>query len=337
MKKLKVLLLVDLTGPESKPNYDELLQSKDWETEREVYQALHKLGHQVRIVGLFSDIKPLLDEVGADRPDIVFNLAEHFNNHPSYERDVAALLEMLGLPFTGSGPLGLSLSRNKGLMKKLMAFHHIKTPKFTVVPLNKTPHVPAELKFPFFIKPANEDASYGISQASFVEGKESYEERVRFVHQTMNQSALVEEYIEGRELYVSAIGFDRFRVLPVRELVFQQVGQDDPKIATYKAKWDLAYRDKWGIRNQFANPLAAGVEDRLARVTKRVLKILNITGYGRLDIRLTAENEIMIIEANANPAITSHEDLPQSAEKAGISYENLVSRILQYGLAAAGR
>jgi len=337
MKKLKVLLLVDLPGPSQSQDYGELFKTEDWATERDVLEALTALGHEVSTVGIFNDIAPLTKMAEEFKPEIVFNMAEHFNNNTSYERDVVALLEMLGLPFTGTGPLGLSLCKNKGVMKKLMAYHHIRSPKFFVLHRNKKVAVPAGLQYPFIIKPATEDGSYGIAQSSFVETPEALAERVKFVHDTMNQSALVEEYVEGRELYISMLGLDRIRVLPPRELVFGKIPEDKPKIATFKAKWDETYRKNWDIKNRFANPLAEGTMEKIAKLSRRVYRILNIRGYGRVDLRLTEKNEIMIIEANPNPAIGKEDELAPSAEKDGIPYPALIQRILQYGLQATGR
>jgi len=336
MKNLNIILLVDLVFQTSTNDFEKLLQGPEWQTETDVLTSLRALGHSTRVVGLFNNILPFIKAVEENRPDIVFNLAEHFNNNTSLERDVVALIEMVGVPFTGTGPTGLMLCKNKGLMKKLMSYHKIRTPRFTLLNQNKPIRKSKQLSYPIIIKPTKEDASYGISQASFVENDEAFVDRVKFVHESMHQDALVEEYIEGRELYVGILGNDRLRVLSPRELVFKDVPDDEPKIATFKAKWDKEYREKWGIQSRFANPMAEGILEKIVKLSKKVYRILHIQGYGRIDLRLTPKNEIMILEANPNPGITKDEELSLSAEKDGLPYDRFIQKILQLGLNTSG-
>jgi D-alanine-D-alanine ligase len=332
MRKLNVLLLVDAPTPDNAPELKELMKDPNWKTESDVHRALNALGHTTRVVGISDDVAPLLQAVEHERPDIIFNLVEHFDNNAILERNVVALIEILGLPYTGSGPTGLTLCKNKGLMKKLMAYHKIKTPKFFILNRNKALLIPAAIRYPLFIKPVAEDASYGISQASYVESEEALRERVKFLHQNMGQDALVEEYIEGRELYVSVMGNKQLTVYSPREVVFREVPDDEPKIATYKAKWDENYREKWGIQNRFANPLADGVFGRIEQLCKKVYRVLHIDGYGRIDLRLTSGNDIMILEANPNPGISADEDVTLSVTKDGMSYNEFIQKVLMLGL-----
>jgi D-alanine-D-alanine ligase len=180
-----------------------------------------------------------------------------------------------------------------------------------------------------------EEASYGISQDSFVEDDTAFEERVRFIHERMNQEALAEEYIEGRELYASILGNDRLQTFPLREVVFSEVPDGQPRFSTFKAKWDKAYRKRWGIENIFAQPLPEGVEQRIARISKAVYRALRIRGYGRIDLRLTPENEVVVLEANPNPNLDRDDEFAQSAIKGGLTYERLTQRILNLALQAA--
>jgi D-alanine-D-alanine ligase len=332
MKKLNVLILVDHPTPAAPAELETLLQHPDWKTEFDVREALKKLGHRTRVIGISDDIGPFLHAVSQERPDIVFNLVEHFDDQAVLERSVAAVIEIMRIPYTGSGPTGLTLCKNKGLMKKLMAYHKIKTPKFHVMHLNRNSRVPANMRFPMIIKPVSEDGSYGISQASFVESAEALQERVRFIQQHFMQDALVEEYIEGRELYVSLIGNKQLKAYPPREVVFRDVPDNEPKIATFRAKWDDTYREKWGIENRFANPLADGVMERIERLCKKVYRVLNLNGYGRIDLRLTPTNEIMIIEANPNPGIAGDEDFSLSVTKNAMTYEDFIQKLLLLGL-----
>jgi D-alanine-D-alanine ligase len=177
-----------------------------------------------------------------------------------------------------------------------------------------------------------EEASYGISQASFVETDEQFKERVQFIHTSHDCDVIAEEYIAGRELYVSVIGNHKLEVYPIRELVFKEVPPDEPKIATYRAKWDEEYRKKWGLQNQFAEALDPALEKDLRQTAKRIYRLLTIDGYARVDFRVTPDNKIYFIEANPNPHLAADEDFAQSALKAGIAYPKLIDRIIRIGL-----
>src|SRR3990172_4213966 len=190
------------------------------------------------------------------------------------------------------------------------------------------------MKFPLFIKPLKEEGSVGISQGSFVETDEAFEERVRFIHERLNQEALAEEYIDGRELYVSILGNDHLRVFPYREVIFAEVPDEQPKFATFKAKWDDAYRERWGIRNVFAESLPNGTHQRVANICRAVYRALRIRGYGRIDLRGTSEGGIVILEAHPNPNLDRDDEFAQSAIKAGLGYPQLIQRILTLGLTA---
>ena len=192
---------------------------------------------------------------------------------------------------------------------------------------------PSGSSFPILVKPLKEEASLGISQASFVETDEQFKERVQFIHEKYDNDVIAEEYIEGRELYVSIIGNHRLQVFPIRELVFREVPPDEPKIATYKAKWDEEYRKRWGLQNQFrrrTRPRAA--RRNIEQTCKRIYHLLTIDGYARLDLRLTPSNEVYFIEANPNPILAADEDFAQSGQRAGLTYPDLIDRILRLAL-----
>jgi D-alanine-D-alanine ligase len=332
-KRHKVLVLFDTAGtPPADQDFTKEMKTDDWAAEAHVIEALKKLGHEVRTIGVWDEPGMIIDEIKANPPDIVFNLTEHFNEVSAYDRNVAGLLEMMGVPYTGSSPTGLTLCKNKGMAKELLAYHKIRVPNFAIFSPGATIKKPPHLKFPLFIKPAEEEASYGISQDSFVESDEAFEERIRFIHERMNQTALAEEYIEGREIYVSLIGNERLRVLPLREVIFTEVPEDQPKFSTFKAKWDDAYRKRWGIQNVFAEPFSDGVVQRMARICKAVYRALRIRGYGRIDLRVTPEGEIVILEANPNPNLDRDDEFAQSAMKAGLTYERMIQRILRLAL-----
>jgi D-alanine-D-alanine ligase len=331
-KKLKVLLTFDdpnSLSVEEKP--DNFLKSPERESELNIYHALKYLGYEVKILPVFEEVGMILSAVQEFQPDIVFNQVEQFCGDALQERNVMGLFEMLKVPYTGTGPGGLLLCKNKGLTKEILTHHRIKTPDFLVIPKGSRIYPPKKIKFPIVVKPLREEASYGISLNSFVENDQAFIERVRFVHESMGQDVIAEEYVEGRELYVSLLGNKRPRVLPIREVVFENVPDEEPKMATFKAKWDEDYRHRWGIENRFANNLSEEVLKKIETVAKKVFKFLYLKGYARLDIRLTPENEVMVLEVNPNPHIAKHEDFASSAAKGGIGYIELIKRIIQLG------
>jgi D-alanine-D-alanine ligase len=329
-KRLRVLVLFDVPNPPpEQADYTQELTTLDWKAEADVINALKTLGHEVRLLGVHDDPGAIITEIKDHRPDVVFNLTEEFNRQSSLDRDVPALLEMLDVRYTGNGPTGLTLCKNKGMAKEILSYHRIKYPDFAVFQPGTAIKRPKRLDFPLFIKPLKDEASYGISQDSFVEDDAAFEERIRYVHDRMKQEALAEEYIEGRELYVSIFGNRRLQVLPIREVVFTKIPEDRPRFATFKAKWDEAYRQRWGIENVFPDNLPNGLPEKIGRVCKRVYRALHLRGYGRIDLRLTLDNRIFILEANPNPNLSSYDEFAQSAMKGGYSYEAMVRQILK--------
>ncbi|MGH7887193.1 MAG: D-alanine--D-alanine ligase family protein, partial [Candidatus Binatia bacterium] len=320
--------------PPADQDFSKELKTDDFAAEAHVIGALKQLGHEVRTLGIWDEAALIIDEIKANPPDIVFNLTEHFNEVSAYDRNVAGLLEMIGVPYTGSSPTGLTLCKNKGMAKELLAYHKIRVPNFAVYSPGATIKRPNRLKFPLFIKPAEDEASYGISLDSFVEDDGAFEERIHFIHERMNQPALAEEYIDGREIYVSLLGNDSLRVFPFREVIFTEVPDDQPKFSTFKAKWDDAYRKRWGIQNIFAEPFDNGTNQRIAKICKSVYRALRIRGYGRIDLRVTPAGEIVVLEANPNPNLDRDDEFAQSATKAGVSFPRLVQRILKLALTA---
>ena len=239
---------------------------------------------------------------------------------------------MHGVTFTGCGSTGLTLCKHKGISKKILSYHRIHVPAFTVIPRGKRCIRPARLKFPILIKPLKEEASYGISQASFVETDEQFKERVQFIHEKTNNDVIAEEYIAGREFYVSLLGNHRLDVFPIREMIFKEVPPDEPKIATYRAKWDEEYRKRWGLQYQFADGLDPALAKDIVQTCKRIYRLLTIDGYARVDLRVTPANEIYFIEANPNPILAADEDFAQSALKSGLTYPQLIERVIRTGL-----
>ncbi len=333
MRKLRVLMLVhySLVPPDDLEGDDDPRIEK-FQTEYDVKNALINLGHDTRIIGVYDDLAPIRKNIEEWNPHIVFNLLEDFAGNSAFDYYVVSYLEMLKTPYTGCNPRGLLLSRDKALSKKLLTYHHINVPDFMVFPYGKKLGRLRRLPFPMIVKSLIEEGSVGIAQASYVENEAQLRERVALLHEKMKGDAIAEQYIAGRELYVTVIGNSRLEVLPIRELVFDKVDEGLPRMATYKVKWDTEYRERWGIDYRFARNLPAGMPERIAKLCKRAYRILDLSGYARLDLRLNQEGQVYILEANPNPAIASNDESAFAAEKAGLSYEHLIQRILSLGL-----
>jgi D-alanine-D-alanine ligase len=332
-KKLKVLALFDAMAPTTlDQDLSAELKTEDWKTEANVLEALRSLGHATEHLAIFDDLDLLQQKVQSFEPDVIFNLADQFKNNRAFDQNIVSFLEMHGVPFTGCGSTGLTLCKHKGISKKILGYHRIRVPDFVTVARGKRCARLKQLKFPVLVKPLKEEASLGISQASFVENDDQFKERVQFIHEKFDSDAIAEEYIEGRELYVSTLGNHRLQVFPIRELVFKEVPPDEPKIATYRAKWDEEYRKRWGLQNQFAEGLDPVLAREIEQTCKRIYRLLTIDGYARVDLRVTAQNEVYFIEANPNPILAQDEDFAQSALHANVAYPQLIDRILRVGL-----
>lgn len=310
---------------------EEFADPEDMYTENDVYKALVANGFEVSILGLHDTVDPLFEEIEENRPDVIFNLVELFNNQSNLEKNMAALLEMIGIPYTGATSNNLYVCNNKGLSKKILSYHRIKVPQFHIFYRNHKVWLPKRMKLPIIIKPLDEEASRGISQASIVDSEEAFVERIKFIHENMGNHAIAEEYVEGREFYVSIMGHKKLTVLPLREMKFGELPEDS-RIATYKAKWDDTYREKWGIKSVFSGKLAEGLEEEVQDVCKRAYRALNFSSYVRFDIRVTPDGKVYIIEPNANPCIAKIDEVAQSAEKVGVSYQQLIKKIVQLAI-----
>jgi len=332
-KKLKVLALFDAIRP-TKLDQDlsAEMKTEDWKTEANVLAALRALACTSEHLAIFDDLDLLRQKLTSFAPDVIFNLADQFKNNRGFDQNIVSFLEMQGVPFTGCGATGLLLCKHKGISKKILSYHRIRVPDFVIIPRGKRIARPKRLKFPIVVKPLKEEASLGIAQASFVESDEQFRERVAFIHDKYDGDVIAEEYIAGRELYASLMGNLRLTVFPIRELIFREVPPDEPKMATYRAKWDEEYRKRWGLQNQFAKGLESPLVAHIEQICKRIYRLLTIDGYARIDLRLTPANEVYFIEANPNPILAEDEDFALSAGKAGLAYPELIERIIQHGM-----
>jgi D-alanine-D-alanine ligase len=331
MNHRRVLVLVhkDLVPPDA-PNKEEV-PTAPWRMEWDVVSTLKTSGYELRVIGVHDDLTPIRHNVEEFKPDIVFNLMEAFADIGVFDQNVVSYLELLRLPYTGCNPRGLTLARDKSLAKKLFAYHRVPVPDFTVVPLNRRPALPKKLKFPLIVKSPTYESSIGISQASVVANEDQLARRVKFIHDSIGTAAIVEQYVDGRELYVGVMGNLRLHVFPVWEMSFAKMSEQSWHIATERVKWSVAYQKKHGIDTAAAE-LPAEVALQVQHLAKRAYRALDLTGYGRIDLRMREDGKLFVIEANPNPQLAIGEDFAESARHAGVEYRPLLDRIMSLGL-----
>lgn len=333
MRKLRILVLThpDLAPPDVISSLTPK-QAFEIKTEIDVISTLRKLGHDVHVLGVQWELRPIREAVDVLKPDIVFNLLEEFHGETTNDHNVVGFLELMKVPYTGCNPRGLMLSRGKALSKKLLAYHRIRVPDFAVFPMGRKVRRPRDLNFPLIVKSLIEHSSTGISQASIVDSDEKLVERVRFIHERVGTDAIAEQFINGREIYVSVLGNDRLRAFTPWELRAEKGNPDEPLIATAKAKHDPDYQTKKGIVICAAQELDPGITERLLHDSKRIYQILELTGYARIDFRFDSEARPYFLEANPNPDIAEHEEFAAAANFDGVAYPKLLERIIRLGL-----
>ena len=331
MRHLRVLALMHegMVPPEDVTGYDFL--KVDWKMEYDVISALGEIGHEVHSLGVGSDLGAIRKAMHDFKPHIVFNLLEDFNDVAIYDQNVVSYLELIRMPYTGCNPRGLMLARDKAISKQLLTYHRIAVPDFAVFKKGKPIRKPKRLRFPLIVKSLVLEGSAGISQASVVSDEDHLAERVEFIHDNFQTDAIVERYIEGRELYVGVIGNHRLQVFPVWELSFTRRAREVRPIATGRVKWNSRYQKRYGITTGAAKGLSEAKGDAIQHLCKRVYRILALSGYARLDLRLDENGKIYVLEANPNPQLAYGEDFAESAEHAGISYADLMQRIINLG------
>ena len=331
---MKIAVIFDSPHPEWEDEaFKREVEQKVEEAEYDVARALMAGGHDVLMIGIGDDVAPLLAKLKAFQPRVVFNGCEGFRKNARHEYAIAALLDMYGYRYTGSSPTALLVARNKSLTKKVLAFHGIRVPAFAEFHEGDELVRPSELRFPLIVKPLLEDASIGIAQASVVEDDASLKQRVEFIHAKYHQAAIVEELVEGREVYVGLIGNDELEVLPLTEMTFGEPETAEHRIATYKAKWDEEYRKKKKIKNVFAKGVSEQLTARIGEICSTAFHALWLQDYGRVDVRLAHDDEVYVLEVNPNPFIADEHELAEAAKKSGLKYNAFIQRIVDEALA----
>src|SRR6185503_5557153 len=330
--KLRVILLADedlLPKGELKE-----LGEKERElrkTEFDVRDAIESLGYEIYSIGVSDDLSTIRGAIDAHKPHIAFNLVEEFGGVAHFDQHVVSYLELRKQAYTGCSPRGLTLARDKALTKKVLAYHGLQVPEFAVFAKRRAMKRPAGLAFPLFVKSLTEEGSAGISGASIVHDDAKLKERVAFIHRTTNSTALVEQFIDGREIYVGVMGNDRVTVLPPWELAMTKREDGAPLIASDRAKWDPEYQRQLGLKTGPAR-LSKRMQAKLADLSKEIYRLLGMSGYARLDYRVTEDGEAYLLEANPNPQIAKDEDFALSAKHGGMPYAELIEQLIRFGI-----
>jgi D-alanine-D-alanine ligase len=332
-KKRRVLVIMheSLVPPPDSATYS-VEERQEFRTEDDVVTGLRELGHDVQTLGLYDRLAPLRQSIREWKPHVVFNLLEEFHGEVVFDYHLVAYLELKRVAYTGCGPRGLLIARDKALSKKILHYHRVRVPRFATFMRGRKIRRPKQLSFPLIVKSLIHEASYGIAQASVVHDDKALAERVRFIHDKIGTDAIVEQFIEGREVYAAVIGNQRLQVFPTWELNLSGLPEDAVKIATRKVKWDLAYQTRHSITIARANNLSDELQSRITRITKRVCRRLGLDGYVRIDYRLTADGDLYFLEANPNPDVAYGEEFSSAAEAAGLDYNRMLQRIINRGI-----
>jgi len=312
--------------------------SKDYEAVvPQVARTLRGLGHRVSVLGAHGDVKRLIAGLSRRRPDLVFNLMEMFGDNVFGDIPVTGLLDLLGLRYTGSGPGELYLSQDKGLTKKLLAFDGILYPRFAVFSKQQGSfETGGNLRMPLFVKPLRSDSSLGIGGKSLVHDAVALMERVTAIRKELNDSALAEEYIEGREFYVGVLGNSQPKALPPIEVDFTGFPEGVPKVLDSKAKWDEGSMEYKGTKSVLAN-LPDELRARLQKVAVDAFRALRVRDYGRVDLRLTDTGDIYVLEVNASCYLERSSEFAMAAAAVGMDYPKLIDRIVNLTLERYGK
>jgi D-alanine-D-alanine ligase len=333
--KLKVAVLYDVweeTEPPPEPPPEKPARGKRRKKKREkadreeIFEALGKLGHEPFYQVLDGAEKTLVALAKWDA-DLVFNLTESYAGDDTKDMNIAAYLELLDCQYTGAGPHAMYLAQDKALAKKIFAFHGIKTPFFATSYRGKLDHS-HDISFPLIVKPTSEDGSIGIDQGSFVESVKELMERIHYIQEEFDSPALIEEYIEGREIYAAILGNENPEVLPMVELDLSKLPKGTPRIAGKEVKWETETEAYKVTKSAPAEDLDEAVTKRLSETALSAYQALKLRDYGRIDMRLSKKGEVFVIEANPNPWLASTAEFAMAAKKAGRNYTELIAEIV---------
>jgi len=337
-EKLKIAVLYDVFEEEPEPpapppekpakrrGKPKRAKKREKHDREEIFEALGKLGHEPVYQVVDGRDQSLIALARADA-DLFFNLTESYAGDDTMDMNLAGYLDLLGKPYTGAGPHALYLAQDKALAKKIFAFHGIRTPFFATSYKGKLDHS-HDIAFPLIVKPTSEDGSIGIDAGSVVGSVKELMERIHYIHEEFDAPALIEEYIEGREMYAAVLGNESPEVLPMIELDLSRLPEGTPKIAGKEVKWEKDTEHYRVTKSAPAEDLDEDTVHRLSETALAVYQALKLRDYGRIDMRLTPKGEIYVIEANPNPWLATGAEFSMAARKAGRSYTQLIGDIV---------
>jgi D-alanine-D-alanine ligase len=340
--KLKIAVLYDVWGDEASapdvtqaPARKRKTQKKSRKTKEdreEIFEALQKLGHEpfYHIIDGTAQTLHALAKCGAD---LVFNLTESYAGDDTKEMNIAGYLDLLGLRYTGGGPHALFLAQDKAIAKKLFAFHGIQTPYFATAYRGRIDHA-HNISFPLIVKPLSEDGSIGIDSNAVVISVKELMERIQYIQDEFDSEAIIEEYIEGREIYAGILGsYERAEALPLVELDLSRLPKGTPKIASQEVKFDKNAEAYKVTKSSVVEDLDEETVTKLQETALAAYRAVKLRDYGRIDMRLTPKGEIYVIEANPNPWLASTQEFAMAAKASGRSYTQLIEEIVELAMA----
>ncbi len=300
--------------------------------EREhVEQALKDSGYRASLFNMNGDVKRLIAFLEENKPDIIFNLCESVGNEAIHEMHVAGIYELMGVPYTGASAFALGTCLHKFRTKEILTAHGLPTPRFALFKHSSVLNFDEfDLRFPVIVKPAGEDASVGIDNGSVVDSLPALRKRIRHIFQTFDQPALVEEYINGRELNVAIMGNKRHIILPISEIDFSGLPEDFPKIVSYNAKWMEGTPEYSGTKGVCPADVPVEIEKRAKEIALKAYRLMGLRDYGRVDMRLDAKGNLFILEVNPNPDISDDAGFARSARSYGLSFSEIIAKIVEY-------
>jgi D-alanine-D-alanine ligase len=323
---MRIVVLVDLQKEDPR-SYDDVGD--------QVAAALEDGGHEVSILGIYRDLKGMIDGVTEAKPDLVFNLCEGFGDALFGAVGIVGMLDLLGVRYTGGGPGEFYLQQDKAVTKKMLAFDSIRYPDFAVFTEDADLETGGSLRMPLFVKPLRQDASIGIEANALVNSTHDMMKRVLAIHDKVKDAALVEEYIEGRELYVGILGNQQPHAFPPLEMDFSGLPEGAPRIASGKAKWKKRSAEYKGTKIVVAD-LPDELRARVQKVALNAYRALRVRDYGRVDMRLTATGEIYVLEVNASCYLEKDSEFAHAAEVDGMKYTVLVNEIVDLAVERHG-
>lgn len=347
--KLKVAVIFNEPNPElyrkpsKKPKkqqnfvpYFEVDQTTPLEDYKHIQGKLVEEGFDCYSLNLFDDINVLINDVKKNQPDVIFNFVELYKDDPKLEMNVVGLFELMGIPYTGSPPLALANCQNKVMAKKLLNINGIKTPPYFLA-ADLPEKLKHDLKYPLIVKPAFEDASVGIENESIVFNKNELLMRMELVMQKFTQPVLIEEFIEGRELNIAVFQDEGTRVLPISEIDFTEMPDHLHNIVSYQAKWDPQHESYHKTIPICPANLLPKIETKTKEIAINAFNIMGCRDYARVDVRLSKDNELFVLEVNPNPDLTEGAGFIRSAEAAGISYSQVLKEIVDMAYSRKGQ